>query len=124
MRKVFLLILVSFLLSNVLLAQNSLSKKQVRKQNSSFLLTNRNWNTELPIWVPGFAGNFAYGDVEIEGEDGVNPEHPIEPPPGGDFGKILSRLFQKNWYLKFFFLTRIAYEKTTFCFNLMPFLVE
>lgn len=36
--------------------------------------------------------------------------NPIEPPPGWDFGKIFKRVFSDNWYLKFFFLTKIAYE--------------
>ncbi len=117
MKKGFLLVIVLFLLSNISLAQDSLSKKQVRKQKSNFLLTERHWSVELPIWIPGFAGTFAYGGVEIEGEDGVDPVHPIEPPPGGDFGKILSRLFQSDWYLKFFFLTKVAYENDKVLFQ-------
>ena len=86
------------------------------------MLSGRPWTVELPLWIPGFRGDFAYGDVSIEGEDGVSPEYPIEPPieppPGGDFGKIISRLFTKEWYLKFFFLTRITYEKDRFLVQL------
>ena len=52
--------------------------------------------------------------MSIEGEDGVDPEHPIEPPPGWDWGKYFSRLFTKDWYLKFFFLNRVAYENHNF----------
>lgn len=37
--------------------------------------------------------------------------NPIEPPPGGNIGKILSRLFTENWYLKLFYLTKVAYEQ-------------
>jgi len=36
----------------------------------------RKWSLELPLWVPGFAGEFAYGDVSIEGEDGSDPGTP------------------------------------------------
>ena len=39
------------------------------------------WRLSLPVWVPGFRGSFAYGEVEID------PEYGIEPPdsrPGVD----------------------------------------
>jgi len=92
-------------------SQDTLTKKDFRKQQKSFLSTNRAWTAEVPLWIPGYAGNFAYGDVDIEGEDGVDPEQPIQPPPGGIVGEILSRLFTQNWYFKFFFITRVVYEK-------------
>lgn len=97
--------------------QDVLSKRELRKQQKSFLLLKRPWTVELPLWIPGFAGSFAYGDIDIEGEDGVDPEHPIEPPPGGDIGKIISRLFSSSDYLKFFFITRIAYERKKIIFQ-------
>jgi len=71
---------------------------------------------ELPIWVPGYAGELAYGDVEIEGEDGLDPVNPIEPP-GSIIGKIFARAFRTNWYLRFFFITRITYEKNKAIFS-------
>ncbi len=114
MKKALLLLISSvFIVSNIC-SQNNLSKKQIRKQKINFLTANRSWTAEIPLWIPGFAGTFAYGDVEIKGEDGVDPEHPIEPPPGGGIGEILSRLFRTDWYLKFFFITKIAYEKNNF----------
>ena len=113
--KKFLVILICLLTVPVVFnAQDTLTKKEVRKLKRSFLLPDKPWTVEIPLWIPGFAGAFAYGDVDLEGEDGADPEHPIEPPPGGDIGEILSRLFTKEWYLKFFFLTRIAYEKNRF----------
>jgi hypothetical protein len=93
-------------------AQDTLSRKEIRKEQANFLLQDRPWTIEIPLWIPGYAGNFAYGDVDIEGEDGVDPEHPIEPPDG--IGGIFSRLFSDDWYLNFFFMTRIAYEKNRF----------
>lgn len=66
---------------------------------------------EVPLWIPGFAGSFAYGDIDIEGEDGQDIENPIEPGPGFGFDNLFSRLFTTKWYLKFFFLTRVVYEK-------------
>lgn len=93
-------------------AQDTLARKEIRKQKANFLLSDRSWTIEVPLWLPGYAGSFAYGDVDIEGEDGVDPENPIEPPEG--IGGILSRLFSDEWYLKFFFLTKIAYENNRF----------
>jgi len=99
-------------------SQDTITKKEYRKLHKNFLLQNRAWTTEIPIWIPGYAGSFAVGDIEVEGEDGVDPSQPIEPPPGGEIGKIISRLFTKNWYFKFFFMTKIVYEKNRLLFQL------
>lgn len=71
--------------------------------------------------VLGFRGEFAYGDVTVEAEDGQfpgEPENPIEPPPTGEppwgNGNIFSRLFTSSAYLKFFFMSRITWEKNRF----------
>jgi len=95
------------------MAQDSLSRREYRIQQANFLVPNRPWTLEIPLWLPGFIGEFGYGDISIEGEDGSIIVNPIEPPPpsGGGIGNILSRLFTTNWYLKFFFLTRVAYEQ-------------
>lgn len=111
MRKLIIIIIGIVILPNFILAQKPLSKKEVRKQKTSFLISGKPWTAELPLWIPGFAGSFAYGDVDIEGEDGVDPVNPIEPPNNNIIGEILSRLFQQDWYLRYFFLTRITYEK-------------
>jgi len=114
MKKYLFLIISVLLLSATAFSQDTLTKKQWKKQQKSFLLPGRPWTVEVPLWIPGFAGSFAYGDIDIEGEDGVDPEHPVEPPPGGGVGEIISRIFTKEWYLKFFFLTKISYEKKKF----------
>ena len=95
-------------------AQDTLTKKELRIQKADFLLQDRPWTMEIPLWIPGFAGYFSYGDIDIEGEDGVDPENPVENPPGGSIGKIFSRLFNTNWKLNFFYLTKIAYERHPF----------
>lgn len=41
-------------------------------------------------------------------------QNPIEPPPPFDWSKLFSRVFTSKWYLKFFFITRVAYEKNHF----------
>ncbi len=110
MKKYLILLFLALFITATVFPQDSLTRKQARKQQKSYLLPGRPWTLEVPLWIPGFAGSFAYGDIKIEGEDGIDPEHPVEPPPGGDLGEILSRIFTKDWYLKFFFLTRIAYE--------------
>jgi len=93
-------------------AQDSLTKKEIKILESDFLIPGKPWIVEIPLWIPGFAGEFAYGDINIEGEDGVSIENPVEPgPPSGGIGDIFSRLFTSNWYLKFFYLTRVAYEQ-------------
>lgn len=80
------------------------------------------WSIELPIWIPGFRGDFAYGDVNIEGEDGGNPsdptpEHPIEPGEGLG-GNIFSRFFNKDNFLKFFYMSKFSYTPKKFLFQL------
>ena len=114
MKKVLVIIICCLLIPIGIYAQDTLTKKEIRKQQKSFLIPGRPWTFEVPLWVPGFAGTFSYGDVDIQGEDGVDPEHPIEPPPGGSIGEILSRLFTKDWYLKFFYMSKIAYENKDF----------
>lgn len=92
--------------------ENSLDRIE-KKTKANFLIQNRPWTIEIPVWIPGFRGEFAYGDINIEGEDGGDPGDPEDP--GDDDGRdILSRLFTKNWYLKFFLMTRVAYEKNRF----------
>lgn len=117
MKQFYFILIFFFLLSTIVFSQDTITKKQLRKQQKNFLLTNRTWTAEVPLWIPGFRGSFVYGDVEIEGEDGVDPEHPIEPPTW-DPGGIFSRLFTTNWYFKFFFITRINYEKNKFAFTM------
>lgn len=108
------MICFSIIAPGIIGAQDTLTKKEIRIQEANFLLTDRQWTIEVPLWIPGFAGEFAYGDISIEGEDGFDPEQPIQPPNGGIIGKIFSRLFTDDWYLNFFFLTRVTYEKDRF----------
>ena len=111
MRKALILIIICLSLPAMNSAQDTLTKKEIRKLGSDFLLPGKPWTVEIPLWIPGFTGEFAYGGIEIEGEDGVEIVNPIEPPPPGEgIGGIFDRLFTTNWYLKFFYLTRVVYE--------------
>jgi hypothetical protein len=113
MHKGLILIVICLFLSGISSAQDSLTKKEIKKIEADFLIPGKPWTVEIPLWIPGFAGDFAYGDINIEGEDGI--QNPIEPPPpSGGIGDILSRLFTTNWYLKFFYLTRVSYEQNRF----------
>lgn len=120
MKKLVILILSILFFGVSGFTQDSTRTKKL-KPEKSFLRKDRHWTIEVPIWVPGFRGEFAYGDVTVEAEDGQNPgvpEQPIEPPPPGEppwgDGNILSRLFKSSSYLKFFFMSRVAYEKNRF----------
>lgn len=108
-----LLIGVVILFAFQTIAQDTLSKKEKRKLKANFLLSEKKWSAELPIWVPGFAGYFSYGDASIEGGDGMDPVQPIEPPDG-IFDGVLERLFKTNWYLRFLFITKLSYEPKNF----------
>jgi hypothetical protein len=113
MHKAVLFIVTCIFIPVISSAQDSLTKKETRILEADFLITGKPWIVEIPLWIPGFAGEFAYGDINIEGEDGI--QNPIEPPPpSGGIGDILSRLFTTNWYLKFFYLTRVSYEQNKF----------
>jgi hypothetical protein len=105
-----IIILIVITIPGTLGAQDTLSKREIRKLEANNLVQNKPWTIEIPLWIPGYAGSFAYGDVSVEGDEDWEPVNPIEPPPKWEFGKILSRVFTDNWYLKFFFLTKLAYE--------------
>lgn len=51
--------------------------------------------------------------MSVEGEDGGDPGDPEDPDDDED-RDILSRLFTKDWYLKFVYLGRFTYEKNRF----------
>jgi hypothetical protein len=110
----FIITSFALIVPGIIGAQDTLTKREIRIQEANFLLSDRPWTIEVPLWIPGFAGDFAYGDISIEGEDGVDITNPIEPPSGGAIGEILSRVFTDEWYLKFFYLNKIAYEKNRF----------
>lgn len=117
MIKSFLLLSCLILIApGILGAQDTHTRKEIKEQQANFLLPGSPWTFEVPLWIPGYAGSFAYGDISIEGEDGFDPGDPVQPiePPDGVIGKIISRIFTDEWYLKFFFLSKAAYENNRF----------
>lgn len=105
-----------FILNTIAIYAQDTTTTVIHDSAGSFLSDENHWTVEIPIWIPGFRGDFAYGDISLRGEDGVNPgepEQPIEPPfPGG--GNIISRLFNSSEYLKFFFVCRVSYKRNKF----------
>lgn len=105
----FIVCLISI---RAIFAQDSNTDTKI-KSKKSYLTDTGHWTIEIPIWVPGFRGEFAFGDVKIEGEDGTDPlpEHPIEPP---EFGDVFKRLFKSNFSLNYFFLSSVSYTNKRF----------
>lgn len=117
---ILLSILITFV--NIInIAAQDTTTTSIKDDDETYLKNGWNWAIEIPIWIPGFRGDFAYGDVSLEGEDGEeigNPGNPIEPPPSGEppdeGGSILSRLFNSSKFLKFFYMGKIVYKKDKF----------
>ena len=112
MNKIILFILICCLAISFVTAQDSTSAVKKRYQKS-FLGQERPWTIELPIWVPGFRGDFVYGDINLDGEDGGDPGDPGDPGDGDHCG-ILCRVLNSKTYLKFYFMTRISYNRNKF----------
>ena len=112
MKFIKLILLIHVLVATSIVAQNTTIGTPYYEK--TYLDNNWNWTIEIPIWIPGFRGDFAYGDISLEGEDGIDPEPPPpgEPPLGG--GNILSRLFNSSKYLKFFFVGQVSYKQDKF----------
>jgi len=106
-----------FIILLAILGQNIVAQDTIpnfrKKKKQSYLSDTRKWNIEIPIWIPGFRGEIAYGDVELEGEDGWDPipEHPFEPP---NFGDTFKRFFKLKGNLNYFFVTSVAYQNKRF----------
>lgn len=117
MNKLIFIILLFTIITSFAFAQDSLTRQEIKMAQKSFLLEDRKWNIGIPLWIPGFRGDFAYGDIDIEGEDGGDPGDPGDPDDddkGDIIKKVFSRLFDAEWYLKFFYLSRFRYQNKRF----------
>ena len=61
---------------------------------------NRNWTITLPLWIPGYRGQFAVGDIDVEGESG-----------GGSGWGFLERLFDNRLKINFAFMGSASWER-------------
>jgi len=66
--------------------------------SESSIPRDRNWTITIPLWVPGYAGQFAVGEVEVEGES------------SGGSG-FFERFFDNEVKLNFFFMGAFSYER-------------
>ena len=107
-QRILVFLCVIFLLPLTGVTQDPISKK-IKRPEKNFLIDNRPFTYEIPLWIPGFRGEFAFGDINISGGDGEDPGDPGDPDDDDDVG-FLGRIFTPKFYLKFFYLTRIAYE--------------
>jgi len=111
MKFYFLFLTLILAASLQVLAQDSTKVK--KRHQKSFLNQERPWTIEVPLWIPGFRGEFVYGDIDLEGEDGGDPGDPGDPDDGDNCG-VICRLFSAQTYFKFFFSTRVTYNKNKF----------
>jgi len=57
----------------------------------------RDWTITIPLWVPGYQGQFAVGDIEVDGTTSGGPG-------------FLERLFESELQLNFFFMGAFSYQ--------------
>jgi hypothetical protein len=88
-----------FLLCSVMLcsASGTPAETSAASSSDSGIEKDRNWTITIPLWIPGYAGQFAVGDIEVGGESSG----------GSGFG----RLFDNEVKLNFFFMGSFAYER-------------
>lgn len=74
----------------------------------SFLRKDKNWRIDVPIWIPGFRGEFSQGEVLV---DSYNE---VETPDDERDRNILKWLFPTRNRLEFYFIGRIKFQKGRF----------
>ena len=91
-------LLCFFLLCSILVisASNSPAETSQTSSSDSIIETDRNWTIIIPVWIPGYRGQFAIGDLEVGGDS----------PGGPEFG----RLFDSEASINYFYMGSIAYE--------------
>jgi len=95
--------LLKFLLTILFLAQTSIHVcAQNSKEDKYYSNSNRHWLVEIPLWVPGFRGQLAYGDFNFSssGSDEEKDYNRITSDAGIGFyfvGRI-SAQYNKLWF--------------------------
>jgi hypothetical protein len=86
----FLAIIILMLFNTTLFGNNfEKDSTKIRSKKSDFVL-------ELPLWIPGFKGNFSYGDISIVGD--------------GNSGDYFSKLFDSKLGIDFYFVGKMGYN--------------
>lgn len=76
---------------------------QSSKEEKYYMNNNRNWLAEIPIWIPGFRGQLAYGDYNFSSS-------------GSDEEKEYERL-ESEFGIQFYFVGRIVAKYNNFWVN-------
>ncbi len=97
MRK-FLLIIVSALALSLGLSAPAESGEASSSEEA--LQAGREWTIMIPLWIPGYRGQFAVGDIDVDGES----------EGGSDWG-FLERLFDSKIKLNFAFMGAANWER-------------
>ncbi len=71
-----------------------------------YIFQEPSWRLSLPIWVPGFRGSFAFGNITID------PDFEIEPPDS--FNEENDRLRQSQLSVQFYLLLNLSYRYKRF----------
>lgn len=95
-------IFLTLLLTGIAFSSDSLAPDSTK--SNSTLDKNRPWDISIPIWIPLFSGQFAIGDVVIEGE-----------PESGD--SILDKVINKNFGIEFYLVGEINYTLNRWKFH-------
>ena len=82
-----------------------------RNTYSQVVLEESNWRISLPLWVPGFRGSFAFGNITIDpGFENPPPGGvPPENPPDED-----DKLRQSKISIQFYLLANLSYRYKRF----------
>ena len=57
-------------------SQDSIPDAQTKIQEKYYVLSDRKWLVELPIWIPGFRGRFTFGEFNLESSDESSDREP------------------------------------------------
>lgn len=85
-----------FLLCSILALPALAAESSEASSSDSVIDTNRHWTITVPLWIPGYRGQFAIGDIEVGGESSG--------------GSGLGRLFASDVQLNFFYMGSLAYQ--------------
>ncbi len=98
------LILIPFLICFVFFGFGQESESKKKDVSESYYLNNldRKWMLELPLWVPGFRGQFAFGDISMSSTEESDDER---------------ERFTSELGLEFYFVGRAQYEIEKWMFS-------
>ena len=103
-------ILVAILVGVLLVLSTAVSPRPLVAQESSSegSLETGNWTLTLPLWIPGYRGSFAVGEIDVDGESDGGPG-------------FFDRLFENKLSLNFFFMGSAKYRHDRWRFYLFVF---